>query len=83
MGFGEQGQFSGEQGNKGLKIRGTQAIWGNRESRFCFGVTMVKGHFLRGEQENRCPLGGPRKCMLIVFCMIISYVRLEWILILE
>ena len=43
MGFGEQGQFfSGGQGNKDLKIRGTQAILGHREykkSRFCFWGT--------------------------------------------
>ena len=30
-GTGEQRHFLGEQGNKGLKIKGTQAILGNSE----------------------------------------------------
>ena len=47
--------FSGEQGNKGLKIRGTQVILGNREhtkSRFCFGGTRP---LFRGNKETYPP----------------------------
>ena len=54
-GTGEQGHFF--QGNKGLKIRGTQTIFGNmehRKSRFCFGGNKA---IFRREQGNRYPHG--------------------------
>ena len=53
--LGNRGTKTIFQGNKGLKIKGTQAILGNREhrkSRFCFRGTRP---FFRGEQGNRYP----------------------------
>ena len=58
-GTGKQGKFfSGEQGNKGLKKRGTQVIVWNREhrkSRFCFGGTREQGHFFEGNKGTGTP----------------------------
>ena len=56
---GTRAIFSGEQGNKCLKIRGTHAILWNREhrkSRFCFWEQGNKEIFSR-EQGNRYPTG--------------------------
>ena len=60
---GTRAIFQGNWGKKCLKIRGTQAILGNREhrkSRFCFGG---KRKVFQGEQWNRTPPppppGGP------------------------
>ena len=71
-GFWEQGNkgsfFSGEQGNKGLKIRGTgehRQFWGtgNIENQdFVFGE---QGHFFEGNKGTGTPPphGGPHKCL--------------------
>ena len=57
---GTRAIFSGEQGNKGLKIRGTQAILGNREHRKSrLGEQGKQGHFFEGTREQVPLAGGP------------------------
>ena len=68
--LGNKGNFF--QGNKGLKIRRTQAIFGNREhrkSRFCFWGTSEnkKGHFSGEEKGNRYPPPTPGRASLLKF----------------
>ena len=61
--FGNRGTrtiFSGEQGNKGIKIRGTQAILGNRDIEnedFIMGEQGNKAIFSRGTREQVLPPG--------------------------
>ena len=47
-GIGEQGHFSGEQGNKGLKIRGT-----GEHRQFCGTGNIENQDFVFGEQGNK------------------------------
>ena len=79
-GTGEQGHlFSGEQGNKGLKISGTgehRQFWGtgNIENQdFVFWGTRKQGHFFSREQGNRYPPPLPREGLNILLVHLFVY----------